>query len=792
MSDDLLLKSALIYASWGWAIHPLHSITPDGVCSCGERDCSGPGKHPRLSKWPDRATTDPATIRRWWTRWPGANIGLACGLSGLLVVDLDVKRQDNGLETWQALKERYGALDDRHTPASRTPSGGQHILFAANGAALGNSSGKLGPGIDTRGSGGYIVLPPSTLADGQAWSWEPSAHPRDCSPVPLPGCLEELLATANDSPTARSPTAPVHTGAYARAALEGELGKLVMATEGRRNDTLNAAAFSLGQLVGARLLERAEVTSKLQAVAMATGLTERESLATIKSGLDAGEKQPRQVSDRRPMGTSSSQVTKPPAQDPGPVDGEADAEQATELSDDDRYLLSQSADDEGNAQCMARLYGQFFVQCDAWGWMRYTDTHWTRTNAEPALDRAIVDTLKRRRVLAVKAEKEHIVKATKPSSRNVRNCKYLFSSLRAVSVDIFDHDPDLLNVKNGILNLRSGELSPHRAKLFFSYCLPVDYDPNTDYREWQTWLLEVLGGDQDVLAYIQQAVGYSLTGHTWEECLFYLHGPTRAGKGTFTETLLAVLGREPLATEVEFATFTRAREQDPNSADLAKLKPCRLVIASESNKYHSLNAGKVKQLTGGNEVFCALKYRDHFSYRPQYTIWLVSNHPVKGDPDDNALWTRLRVVHFPNSYVGREDKELKAKMRRPEMMSQVLAWAVAGAQKWYRARGKGLQAPAKVAADTQAARADQDYVAQWLAECMTRTDDPNHFMSNATLYESYKEWCRENGIEHPKQMRGLTISLKAQGLEAGVRKKIAGKTRAGCKGLQFAAGTLAD
>jgi hypothetical protein len=277
-----LLRAALAYAGLGWAVHPLRP-----------RD-----KRPLLRDWPHKATTDGRVIRDWWVRWPEANIGVACGPSGLFVIDLDVKGDAKGEESWTRLKElhRFG---DLATPTTTTPSGGQHLFFSVDGAGLGNSSGWLGAGIDTRGEGGYVLLPPSVLADGTTYTWEIS--PREHNPIPLPQVLPELLA--DPKPGQRGDAGGLQLAgtdrgtAYATAALSGELEKLATASRGARNNTLNTAAYSLGQLVGAGLLNRAEVESQLLSVALSTGLEEREAQATVASGLRAGEKQPRSVPD---------------------------------------------------------------------------------------------------------------------------------------------------------------------------------------------------------------------------------------------------------------------------------------------------------------------------------------------------------------------------------------------------------------------------------------------------------------------------------------------------------------
>jgi putative DNA primase/helicase len=449
---------------------------------------------------------------------------------------------------------------------------------------------------------------------------------------------------------------------------------------------------------------------------------------------------------------------------------------------DTDFLLKESPDDEGNAQCVHKLYSASFAYCPAYGWLYYNGRFWQKEAAEAAVERAIVDTLIRRREAAVWARKEDIVSAAKPSARNVMNCRSLLRSLVVVPVSEFDKVPDYINCNNGVLDLRTGELTAHSPSQYFTYCIPVDYDQSVGCEEWEEFLLSVVDGGPEVVNFLQEAVGYTLTGHTREECLFFIHGPARSGKGTFAETLLEMLGRKPMATQADFHTFTRSRANDANSADLATLKTCRFVVASESGRSQWLNAAKIKQLTGGDDVFCALKYRDHFSYRPQYKIWLFSNHPPKVDVTDDAAWYRIRLIEFPHSHAGREDKLLKERMKAPRMLQQVLAWAVVGAMRWYRRGGLGLEIPQRVKEVTEQARDRIDYVQQWIENCVIRLGNSDAFVPNEDLYPSYKEWCEDQGVT-PKGNGSLTQALKSKGYRAGETKKIHGKTHRGCFGI---------
>jgi P4 family phage/plasmid primase-like protien len=220
--------------------------------------------------------------------------------------------------------------------------------------------------------------------------------------------------------------------------------------------------------------------------------------------------------------------------------------------------------------------------------------------------------------------------------------------------------------------------------------------------------------------------------------------------------------------EVDFNTFTAKREGDTQNFDLAPLKPARIVFASESNKYQSLNPAKVKALTGGNLVYCAFKHKDPFTYQPQYAIWLSSNHDTNADPDDDAIWSRLKCIEFPNSQLGREDKSLKRRMQAPDNLECVLAWLVDGAFQWYQCGHHGLSTPEEVRRQTQKQRDAQDAVGLWLEECCERVAD--EWTSNTLITTSYENWCEANGFE-PKKAKGLTQSLAAHGFKTGVLKR---------------------
>jgi hypothetical protein len=178
------LDQALGYANRGWPVFPVHSAV-DGGCTCAKgAHCTSPAKHPRTANGHKEATTDEAAIREWWGQWPEANIGIATGeASGIVVLDVD----HGGEDTLYELCGEYGQLPD--TVTVLTGSGGRHLYFRHPGGYVGNSQGRLGPGLDVRGDGGYVVAPPSMHVSGRTYEWEASSHPDEVPLADMPGWL---------------------------------------------------------------------------------------------------------------------------------------------------------------------------------------------------------------------------------------------------------------------------------------------------------------------------------------------------------------------------------------------------------------------------------------------------------------------------------------------------------------------------------------------------------------------------------------------------------------------------
>ena len=276
--SNAFLEAALAYAARGWPVFPLAPggrvpITPHGFKDAG---------------------IDPERIRAWWKEHPTANVAIRTGKGSIIALDVDRHGKGDGEASLSALESEHGALPA--TWESITPRDGRHLYFEAPEFEVKTRTG-IRPGIDIKGEGGYVIAPPSAVTGCE----QPYKRRNGSATCPLPQWIADLANAAVKQPPFQTP--PASPGArgssrYAETALKLELRNLRQTTEGTRNDTLNKAAFNLGQFVSGGYLDRARVESELASVAALIGLGENETAATIRSGIEAGMKEPRTIQPR--------------------------------------------------------------------------------------------------------------------------------------------------------------------------------------------------------------------------------------------------------------------------------------------------------------------------------------------------------------------------------------------------------------------------------------------------------------------------------------------------------------
>ncbi len=295
-------RAAEVYAACGLPVLPVFEPAPGGGCTCRVgAGCRRAGKHPRLkARRPGvggvhEATSDLGTVRRWWRRWPAANVAIRTGPGSFDVADVDGSQ---GVEALRAiLFEAGGVLGSG--PLARSGGGGWHLLFAPTGLGCQpptTAAGEVVAGVDWRGRGGYVLVAPSRHPSGGRYRW---VRPLGLELPEVPAALRALL-----TPPARPGTPPpagqpgVVGGGYGAAALASECARLAAVAPGGpgrpgRNRALYMAALRLGRLVPSGWLDPAEITAALADVACHVGLSEWEIGPTIASGLRNGAAHPR-------------------------------------------------------------------------------------------------------------------------------------------------------------------------------------------------------------------------------------------------------------------------------------------------------------------------------------------------------------------------------------------------------------------------------------------------------------------------------------------------------------------
>lgn len=423
--------------------------------------------------------------------------------------------------------------------------------------------------------------------------------------------------------------------------------------------------------------------------------------------------------------------------------------------------------DEGNALAVRRLYGDRIRFTGGFGWMYFDGRYWTTGEiAESYVNRLILEVLARRRSAAVRAQYEELQKSGKggedkksrfelivekcsPSTSRVNSVRNMLKNYVTTGETEFQNTPGLLNVRNGVIDLKTGVLFSSHPAYGFTYVLDIDYESGAYSEIWERFIDETV--PDETRHYLQMAIGSTFSGDPREESVYWIVGPPRSGKGTLTETL-QYLG-ESIAAEVSIKTFLDRKNANEQNFDLAGLHHARFVHASESGGNDWVDSAFIKAISGGNSVRTAFKGKDLFSYRPMYSVWITSNEPPRMKPEDKAAWYRLKVLEFPYSKAGSEDKNLKLELRKPENLRAVLSWIVEGSVYWY-ANPQGLQTPETVSELTESYREALDYLGQFLEEYFEITGSPDDLailesqkftVSADRLYELYKGWHDDNG-----------------------------------------------
>jgi putative DNA primase/helicase len=751
-----LCQAAIAYARRGFAVIPVRHVYEDGSCSCERREeCPAPGKHPVHDHWPDIAVTDPTLAASWWrpppdgiaSEWfPYANIGIVTGRkSGIFVLDVD--SYNGGDDRLAGYERRHGALPE--TRIHHTGGGGIHYFWTHPGFDIRNSaSAVLGQGLDVKGERGFVVAPPSASDKGR-YELNPA---QDTDPADAPSWLTDLLHGYDKdqlgaSIAGKMPEVAGSAGRrYAEAALRAETERLRNAAPGTRNDTLNECAFSLGTLGGAGLLDEGTAYEALRSAAQDAGLSDGEIRATFMSGWKSGLDKPRQVQWRA-------------------MEGEWPVRSRTEF---------------GLADRMADHHGGVLKWVPQWAtWAVYQGGVWRKDSPQTGewYAQMMIRCLEDTEALSYEDDKGEAPDGTVlPSPRDmfmewvakqqtrkaVSSAARLSTGLPVMRMDqeTFDKDLMLLNVKNGVVNLETGELLDHSPDFRMTLQAQAHYRRGEPAPMWEAFLRRVQP-DPAMRAYLQRVAGYCATGRTDEQAMFLWHGAGANGKSVAQSVIAHVLGAYAQTMPVSTLMASTVDDRIPN--DVARMAGIRFLVASETAQNKKLDEQRLKQLTGGDTVSARYMRAEWFEFKPVGKIQLTTNHLPRMS-DDAATWRRIHLITWPVVIPEHERDGTLQQRLISEESAGILNWVIAGALAWQQ---DGLSPPEGVLAAKEEYRVEEDVIAQFIAAMIDVTEPRNSAAGRdtASLHQAFQYWAGTESLAAEAKMprKAFTARMRKHG-----------------------------
>jgi putative DNA primase/helicase len=621
------------------------------------------------------ASADKEVIKQWWAQSPKANIGLATGAKAdLLVIDVDVKNGAGGLASMEALEFELGPLNTRKIV---TPSGGYHLYFKHPRDGIKNTIG-IRPGIDIKTEGGYV------LAAGSVINGNPYYVENDIEAQELPQCWIDVLA-------------------------QGKLSKQLAAA----NDTSFDDFDDFPILKGSRNDELFRLASSFRARDMALEFAVGEILHLAKQCVP-------------PLPQKEAMVI---------VNGVYE-----------RYEPGLASNtDLGNSKRLVKSHGEILRYLhEMRKWIYWDGSRWALDEDGKVMRYAKQTAISINKEASQISDDNRRSEAQKhaKTSESLRSLSAMIDLAKTeegipLPASMLDTKNLVLGVNNGVISLVSGELITGNTKdLYLTKKATVCFDPEARCPTWHTFLHQVLGGDEEFIRFIQKAVGYSLTGDTSEQVLFFLYGVGANGKSTFVNTLQTILG--DYAQQAQVSTFM-AKGKGAINNDIARLRGSRLVATTETEEGSRFNESELKQLTGGDTITARFLHQEHFEFKPNFKLWISGNHKPYIQGNDIGIWRRIKLIPFEVSVAPDEqDKDLTTKLLAES--SGILNWALEGCRMWIE---EGLGGCKIVDKATKAYRSEMDVISGWVNErCIL---DINAEAPSSVLYESFRLWAHENG-----------------------------------------------
>ena len=319
-----------------------------------------------------------------------------------------------------------------------------------------------------------------------------------------------------------------------------------------------------------------------------------------------------------------------------------------------------------------------------------------------------------------------------------------------------DADPEMFCARNGYaISLRTGEAYPPDRSKFFTRVSGVDYDPEATCPQWEAAMLAMFEGDQEMVDFMQRAIGYTATGYNSEEVFFCCFGHGENGKSVMQDTLTYVMGDMVCTGDVGALLVSRKNDtRIPNA--LAATAGARMLSLNETVGGDELDTRSLKLLAGREPISARFLHQEYFSFIPTATPWLRTNHrPIVKD-DTHGTWRRIIPIPFRHQFTD-EDRIPNIEQKLRSEGSGIQNWIVTGGVEYFK---RGLSIPASIRREAQAYRSESDVLGQFLEE--QTTADPTFRVEQGEVWHGWRHYCHGNG-HHPGTKNSLSRRLKERG-----------------------------
>ncbi len=724
-----MVDAALRYAAHGWEVFP----------------CRAGGKLPAV-KWKDKGlvTTDPEQVKSLFSNHRNANIAFIVP-KGLLVLDVDTKEGKVGAESLAKLEAEYGKLPE-NAPRQKTWSGGYHLLFKLpEEVDVGISASVVGKDLDIRSGGdGYILCEPSSV-NGVSYRWE-NGNPLVNDELDIPYAPEWLIVLASKK-TSEGASLPkpeiISPTRVKKADIDGDLEfvrikSALFCIPAELADDYDTW-YKLGMCLRSQNNENYDLWCEW--ASQSSKFSEEESAYKWSSFSKNKENSLNIASLFRLAGEY----------------GYANIQYAQELK-------GEALTDTGNAKRLIRHHGDNIRYCrESKSWLQWSGGCWAW--GSEAVMRLAQDTVHKtidEASDAALAGKSELSVATIKHSVRSQSCHSLEAMVKlakydrdiSLSFSQLDANPYLLCVMNGVVDLRTGLLREAKRENLITKQAHVVYDTKSQCPTWIKFLDRIFDSDVEVIAYIQRAIGYSLTGDTSEQCMFMAVGTGCNGKSLMLNVISALLGDHAMTAQSD-TLMAKSNSSNLNN-DVARLRGARLVATSETEDGRRLAEGNIKQLTGQDSITARHLYGEFFEFVPMFKLWLSANHRPIISGDDYGIWRRISLIPF-NITIPESERDGKLFEKLSFEYSGILNWAIQGCLDWQK---MGLAAPGAVRGAVENYRGDMDSFGGWLEACCEVVKAKKCAASG--LYASYRVWSLENGL-YPLSAKRMGQKLVERG-----------------------------